>query len=118
MLDPFIALPMIKQIGYNSIEICLSDDWPTYPEKFSLEEQERLKDLCQELGFSSPAFFGLIDVCNLDNPKELKKTLEKFRIGKKTNIELPGESRGIFKYKNNAPNRFCTSQPGEGETES
>ena len=58
MLDPFIALPMIKQIGYNSIEICLSDDWPTYPGRFSLEEQDRLKDLCQELEFSSPAFFA------------------------------------------------------------
>jgi sugar phosphate isomerase/epimerase len=87
MLDPFVALPMIKQMGYNSIEICLSDDCPTYPEKFSLDEQDRLKDLCQELGFSSPAFFGLIDVCNLDNPEELKKTLEKFEMSNKIHYD-------------------------------
>ena len=87
MLDPFIALPMIKKIGYNSIEICLSDDWPTYSGKFLLDEQDRLKDLCQELGFSSPAFFGLIDVCNLDNPEEEKKTLEKFEMAGKIHYD-------------------------------
>jgi len=33
----------------------------------------------------------------------LKESLEKFRVGKKTKIEIPGESRGIFVDKENVP---------------
>lgn len=45
----------------------------------------------------------------------LKKTLEKFKIGQKTGIELPGESRGIFdKQKNVEPLRLSNISFGQG----
>jgi cell division protein FtsI (penicillin-binding protein 3) len=45
----------------------------------------------------------------------LKQTLSKFYIGEKTNIELPGESRGIFKNaKNINPLRLSNISFGQG----
>lgn len=45
----------------------------------------------------------------------LKKTLDKFRIGKKTGIELPGESRGILDKKENVePLRLSNISFGQG----
>lgn len=45
----------------------------------------------------------------------LKKTLEKFRIGEKTGIEIPGESRGILDKKENIePLRLSNISFGQG----
>ncbi len=45
----------------------------------------------------------------------LKKTLEEFKIGKKTGIELPGESRGILDdQKNVSPIRLSNISFGQG----
>jgi sugar phosphate isomerase/epimerase len=82
MMDPFEALPMIKDVGYTALEIALADDWPTAPHKFSPEKRGDLAWLIRDLGFSSPLIFGLIDVCAPDDARdaELEKTLAKFAM--------------------------------------
>jgi len=46
---------------------------------------------------------------------KLKATLEKFNLDNKTGIELPGESRGIFKYDDNtSPIRLSNLSFGQG----
>ena len=46
---------------------------------------------------------------------KLKRTLEDFNIDEKTGIELPGESRGIFKYDDNtSPIRLSNLSFGQG----
>lgn len=63
MVDPFEAVRLIHEVGYEYLEVCLGDDWPTSPLRFSIPQQDKLGKLIQDLGFSSPIFFGNIDVC-------------------------------------------------------
>lgn len=63
MVDPFEAVRKCREIGYEAIEICVKDEWPTFPARFDSAQQKKLGDLCRELGFPSPIIFGNIDVC-------------------------------------------------------
>jgi hypothetical protein len=35
MVDPFDALRLIKDVGYEALEVCAADAWPSSPERFS-----------------------------------------------------------------------------------
>lgn len=80
MLDPFEALPKIREIGYEALEIAVGDAWPTSPERFTPPEQIRLSALARSLGFPSPLLFGNFDVCALDDKAEMDLTLAKLRM--------------------------------------
>lgn len=62
-LDPFEALRLIKEVGYEALEVCLSEEWPSSPLRLSTTQQDDLGKLAQDLGFPSPILFGNIDVC-------------------------------------------------------
>ena len=62
-VDPFTALRKSREIGYEAIEICVKEEWPTAPVRFGSSEQKKLARLSQELGFPSPILFGSINVC-------------------------------------------------------
>ena len=70
MVDPFEAVRKSREIGYEAIEICVKDEWPTFPERFDSSQQKKLGDLCRELGFPSPIIFGNIDVCAPEDQAE------------------------------------------------
>lgn len=80
MVDPFEALPKIREIGYEAIEIAMGDIWLTSPDRFKPPDQIKLSALCRSLGFPSPIVFGNIDVCALDDSAEMAKTLAKLRM--------------------------------------
>jgi len=82
--DPFEALPKIRDIGYEAIEICAGDAWPSAPERFDAGKQRELAKLAQTLGFPSPILFGGIDVCAPDNERDamLEKTRAKFEMAR------------------------------------
>ena len=63
MVDPFEAVRKSREIGYEAIEICVKDEWPTFPARFGSSDQKKLGALCRELGFPSPILFGNINVC-------------------------------------------------------
>lgn len=63
MVDPFEAARMIKDVGYDALEICEADGWPSSPVDFSENQQRDLANLSQNIGFGSPIMFALIDVC-------------------------------------------------------
>jgi sugar phosphate isomerase/epimerase len=63
MVDPFDAVRLVKDVGYEALEICLSEGYPTSPLQFSHSQQDELGKLVQELGFPSPILFGNIAVC-------------------------------------------------------
>ena len=63
MVDPFEAVKIISDAGYDALEICASEEWPSSPTIFSTDQQEQLVKLVQDLGFPSPIIFGNIDVC-------------------------------------------------------
>ena len=63
MVDPFEAVRKCREIGYEAIEVCVKDEWPTFPARFDSSQQKKLGALCRDLGFPSPIIFGNIDVC-------------------------------------------------------
>ena len=63
MVDPFEAVRKSREIGYEAIEVCVKDEWPTFPARFGSSQQKKLGALCRELGFPSPILFGNINVC-------------------------------------------------------
>ena len=79
-LDPFEAVRMIKDVGYDALEVCAADGWPSSPIEFSEIQQRELAKLSQDLGFESPIMFALIDVCapHADRMPMLELTKKKF----------------------------------------
>ncbi len=63
IVDPFEAVRMIRDVGYDALEICAADGWPSSPVEFSASQQTELSKLSQDLGFESPIMFAHIDVC-------------------------------------------------------
>ena len=63
MVDPFEAVKIISTAGYDALEVCVSEEWPSSPTHFSRTQQEDLVSLIKDLGFESPIVFGNIDVC-------------------------------------------------------
>jgi sugar phosphate isomerase/epimerase len=82
MIDPFEAVQMIKDTGYEFLELCLSEDCITSPASFSIDKQIDLRRLCEDSGFPSPIFFGDIDVCAnaSDMVSMLELTKKKFEM--------------------------------------
>jgi sugar phosphate isomerase/epimerase len=82
MVDPFEALPKIRESGYDALEVCLADGWPTAPQKFGPDGQRKLASLSRKLGFPSPILFGLIDVCapEAERAAMWESTLAKFEM--------------------------------------
>ncbi len=87
MVNPFEALPKIKEIGYEAIEIAMGDIWPTSPMKMAPPDQIKLASLSQSLGFPSPLLFGNFDVCALDDSEEMDKTLTKLRMANRLHYD-------------------------------
>lgn len=77
-VDPFVALPKIRETGYEAIEIAAGDVWPTAPHRFDAGQRRKLASLSQSLGFPSPLLFGNIDVCAPGGDREL--TIAKMRM--------------------------------------
>jgi sugar phosphate isomerase/epimerase len=82
MVDPFEAVQLIKDVGFEALEICAAEGWPSFPEIFSNIQQNDLGKLAQDLGFPSPILFALIDVCapHSDRMAMLELTKKKFEM--------------------------------------
>jgi len=82
MIDPFDALRLIKDVGYDALEVCAADGWPSAPAQFSTSQQTDLGKLAQDLGFPAPILFALIDVCapQSDRMDMLESTKNKFEM--------------------------------------
>ena len=49
MVDPIEALQLIKDAGYEALEVCLREDWPTSPPYFSFAQQVDLRKAAQNV---------------------------------------------------------------------
>jgi sugar phosphate isomerase/epimerase len=89
MLDPFEAVRMIKDVGYDALEICAADGWPSSPVDFTAARQSDLGKLSQDLGFESPIMFALIDVCapHSDRMAMLDLTRRKFEMAQRLHYD-------------------------------
>jgi sugar phosphate isomerase/epimerase len=89
MLDPFDAVRLVNDVGYDALEICAADGWPSSPLEFSESQQRELGKLSQDLGFESPIMFALIDVCapQSDRMAMLDLTKKKFDMAQRLHYD-------------------------------
>ena len=63
MVDVFEALPRLRSIGYEAMEICVRDGWQTEAAAFDGPSRQRLVSLTRELGFPPPPLMDGMEVC-------------------------------------------------------
>lgn len=56
------ALPRLAAMGYEAVEICAADRWPTAPRKLSAQDRQRLKGMFEELGLELPALMVFVNM--------------------------------------------------------
>jgi sugar phosphate isomerase/epimerase len=59
------ALPRLAEIGYEAVEICAADRWPTAPRKLAAQDRERLGQLLEELRLELPALLIFVNLLAL-----------------------------------------------------
>ena len=74
--DIFDALPRLRAIGYEAVEISTGDDWPTAPHKLHAGTREALAKTIADLGFASPVTMALLPICTRGDARPA--VLEKF----------------------------------------
>lgn len=62
-VDIFEALPLLKAIGYEAIEICAADGWPTKPSRLSPQKRARLRSEIEQMGFPPAVIMTLSSPC-------------------------------------------------------
>lgn len=88
-VEPFAALQLIKDVGYEALEVCQSEGWPTSPLVFTDSQQSDLGKFAEDLGFKSPILFGNIDVCAApaDQSEMLDLTKMKFEMANRMHFD-------------------------------
>jgi sugar phosphate isomerase/epimerase len=69
------AIEMIKEIGYDGVEICIGPKHKSMPEDWNTEKRREIKDLLEELELGVPSLFMLGSVLTEDK-EEHKQRLE------------------------------------------
>lgn len=67
--DIFEALPRVREIGYEAIEICVGIDWPTTPEELDEAARKRLVQTLNQCNFPTPALLGMLNLCAKDDER-------------------------------------------------
>ena len=62
-VDIFEALPRIRSIGYEAMELCARDGWQTTADNFGAQDRKKLSAKLQEVGFPTPPIMEALDVC-------------------------------------------------------
>jgi sugar phosphate isomerase/epimerase len=72
------ALPRLKEMGYEAVEICVAERWPTAPHKLGAADRERLRLLLEELGLELSGFLVFINPVAAAG-EELERQAQAFR---------------------------------------
>ena len=59
-LDIFEALPRLKDMGYEGMEIAVTPGWPTEPASMDQTARKKLADLLRQLDWPTPALMALL----------------------------------------------------------
>lgn len=68
-LDIFAALPRLRDMGYEGLEIATTPGWPTAPMLFDAAARKKLAALFNELGFPTPPLMALLSPCLTDEER-------------------------------------------------
>ena len=75
--DIFDALPRLGEIGYEAMELTVSNGWTTTPDRLDTAARDRVRELFQSLGFPPPSLLGMPPPRSTD---ENSGNLESFRV--------------------------------------
>src|SRR5204862_433939 len=56
------ALPRLAEMGYDAVEICVAERWPTAPRKLAAPERQRLRGLLEGLRLEMPAVMLFVNL--------------------------------------------------------
>ena len=76
-LDAFEALPRLKDMGFEGMEIAVTPGWPTDPQSVDRAARKKLADLFLELDWPTPALMALLSPCGEGDERAAK--LAQFR---------------------------------------
>ena len=62
-VDVFEALPRLRRIGFEAIEILAGEGWPTAPALLNRDDRSALSNAIRDEGFDSPALMALLPLC-------------------------------------------------------
>lgn len=69
----FEALPRLRDLGYEAVEINAGDAWPTAPHRLGKDDRDRLARLLQDLEFPPPVIMALLPICAVNDEAMLAK---------------------------------------------
>ena len=72
------AIPRLSKIGYEGLEICVAETYPTAPQKLSKDRRAELRAMVSDLNLEIPSLMLLSRVLTPD-PREYQQQLEAFR---------------------------------------
>jgi len=83
-LDLFEALPRLRDMGYEGMEIAVTPGWPTEPALLDAAARRRLSALLRELAFPTPVLMALLSPCvqGEDRPTALDQFRATFELGR------------------------------------
>ncbi|MBM4045731.1 MAG: sugar phosphate isomerase/epimerase [Planctomycetes bacterium] len=90
-IEPAAALPRLKEMGYEGIEICVAEAWPTAPGKMSKPARQALRGQLADLGLEVPSLMLLSRVLT-DKPDDYRKQLDEFRAAAEMAVDLASGS--------------------------
>lgn len=87
-VDIVDALPRIRSIGYEAIELCARDGWETTAENFGGSDRKRLSARLLEVGFPTPPIMEAVDVCAAGDARAamLRRAEATFELANDLNI--------------------------------
>lgn len=87
-LDVFATLPRLRSMGYEAMEICARDGWPTAADSFSPGERRKLVALFRELEFPPPPIMEALATCAEGNERDgmLRRAVATFSLARDLNF--------------------------------
>ncbi len=70
--DVFAALPRLRRIGYQAVEVMAGRGWPTAPPLLNAQDRRRLAGTIRDLGFDPPAVMALLPLAQAGGRPELR----------------------------------------------
>lgn len=94
--DIFDAFPRLREIGYETVEITVSEGYPTSYDRLDADDRARLRSLLRDLEFTTPALMDLVAPCSRGAEREamLKRFDESCRLCRDLHY---GDERAVVK---------------------
>ncbi|NQU97008.1 MAG: sugar phosphate isomerase/epimerase [Chloroflexi bacterium] len=87
-VDVFDALPRLRSMGYEAVEICVRDGWATAADVFDASARRKLVGRLRDLGFPPPPLMDSMSVCAEGGDREamLRRAAATFSMARDVNF--------------------------------